>query len=108
MSSKKAAKKLKKNKKRTGDPIVFYDAARLGDCGAMGKMIDGGMDVNTLMDTGKTDRRGQPFRTTALYVAVADRQGAAVQLLLDRGADPNLAASDGVTPLMAAAAIDSL
>ncbi len=43
----------------------------------------------------------QPDRTggTALLWAVARRKPELVQLLLDRGADPNLGDSDGTTPL---------
>ena len=47
MSSKKAAKKLKKkHKKRMEEltPIALFDAARGGDCGAIQRLIDGGLE----------------------------------------------------------------
>ena len=75
----------------------------------MGRLLDGGLDVNALTETGHKDSRmGQPIRTTALIQAVGHEQMAAAQLLLERGADPNLAASEGMTPLMTAAIPDSL
>ena len=46
--------------------------------------------------------------TSALVIAVLDNRRAAARLLLDRGANPNLAGSDGATPLMAAAMVGSL
>ena len=103
MSSKKAAKKLKKkHKKRMEEltPIALFDAARGGDCGAIQRLIDGGMDVNALVESRATHPdTGQPVRTTALYHALAHNQQAAVRLLLERGADPNLGDSTGLTPL---------
>ena len=47
-------------------------AALSGDCGAMERLIDGGLDVNALATTGqKCPRTGQPSCTTALHAAVA-------------------------------------
>ena len=39
---------------------------------------------------------------SALWIAVHDGNGPVVQLLLDKGADPEIASMDGVTPLMLA------
>eukprot|EP01045_Picozoa_sp_COSAG04_P030670 COSAG04_NODE_5408_length_1629_cov_1.305229_1_plen_345_part_01 len=112
MSSKKAAKKLKKKKQQKTQleaGIEMLNAARHGDCGAVTRLLDGGMDVDALVETGHTDPvTRQPVRTTALHQALLNKQEAATQLLLDRGADPNLASSTGFTPLMAAAAQGSL
>ena len=66
MSSKKAAKKAKQRQKKEaeqGRALLF--AAGRGDCGAMGKVIDGGLDVNALVENGKTDHLGRPVRATA-------------------------------------------
>jgi ankyrin repeat protein len=53
-------------------------------------------------------RPGQKVQRTALIVAVDCNQEEAVALLLERGADPNLADSAGSTPLMYAAYAGSL
>eukprot|EP01045_Picozoa_sp_COSAG04_P051109 COSAG04_NODE_21068_length_380_cov_1.277580_1_plen_80_part_10 len=80
MSSKKAAKKLKKklkNKKtQVGDtPEDLLAAAQDGDCGTIGGLLDRGMDVNALAETGqKNPVTGQPMRWTALYVSVWHKQ----------------------------------
>ena len=84
------------------------DAAIGGDLECLSRLLDGGCDVNAMTDTGRTDDDGQPVRSTALLRAVASNQQAAARLLLDRGADPSLAASVGITPLMAAASNDSV
>eukprot|EP01045_Picozoa_sp_COSAG04_P000823 COSAG04_NODE_23_length_37908_cov_41.289825_17_plen_545_part_00 len=46
---------------------------------------------------------GQMYKSTALSRAVANNQKPAVQLLLERGANPNLADNEELTPLMEAA-----
>ena len=74
----------------------------------LSRLVDSGCDVNALTENGQTDHLGQPVRTTALITAVYNKQEAATRLLLDRGADPNTADSLGQTPLMCAAAKDSL
>ena len=57
MSSKKAAKKAKKKHKRdAGQGAALLVASQSGDCGAMGRLIGGGMDVNALAENGKTDQ----------------------------------------------------
>eukprot|EP01045_Picozoa_sp_COSAG04_P000282 COSAG04_NODE_6_length_47123_cov_87.347482_5_plen_1442_part_00 len=79
----------------------FLDAAKCGDCGAMERLIDGGLDVDAMSET--TSLGGQKMQTTALCQAVGHKQQAATRLLLDRGANPNLPNSFGVSPLMNAA-----
>ena len=67
MSSKKAAKKAKQGQKKEAEQgRALLVAAGRGDCGAMGRLLDGGLDVNALAETGTEDGRGQPLRTTAL------------------------------------------
>ena len=53
---------------------------------------------------GEVHDKPEPIRTTALCTAVHQGQERAAHLLLDRGANPSLAGTDGITPLMAAAA----
>jgi hypothetical protein len=50
----------------------------------------------------------QVYRVSALFEAVASNQEKAAKLLIQRGADVNLANSDGTAPLMEAAALGSL
>ena len=47
--------------------------------------------------------RKRPDSTTALQLAAAGGHAAAVELLLDAGADVNAADDEGTTPLMLAA-----
>ena len=50
-------------------------------------LLDGGLDVNVLADSGrKHPTTGQPIRTTALIEAVYSNPEAVVRLRLDRGA----------------------
>ena len=111
------SKKAKKSKKKKGQEAEqsrasakhaarFGEAAARGDCGAMGRLIEGGVDVNVMLETVNKD--GRKVQSTALFQAVANMQAAAAQLLLDRGANPNLANSLGGTPLMKAAHVGSL
>ncbi len=58
-------------------------------------LLDAGADVHA---TAQNARKVQP-----LHAAVAARSQAIVQLLLDRGADPNAKQQVGYTPLMGAA-----
>lgn len=74
------------------DVVSMCDAAREGDLEVVRLFLDAGPNVD-LRDYGYT---------TALYNAAMGSQPDAVRLLLERGADPNLAAGDGMTPLHAA------
>ena len=98
MSSKKAAK-LQKKAEREADACAaeLGAAAKDGDCAAITGMLDSGLDVNALIEM--KDKSGKSVASTALYWAVTSEQAAAAKLLLDRGANPNLANSSAI-PLM--------
>jgi ankyrin repeat protein len=85
-------------------------AAGHGDVAAMGRLLDGGADPNALVQSDRDDpaRPGRKLQTTAMIMALDCQQEAAARLLLERGADPSLMDSRGVTPLMAAAVAGSL
>ena len=69
-------------------------AARENAIAAMTALLDGGADV---------DRRDRNNQWTPLLHAIHRQHANAVALLLERGADPNVATPEGVTPLMMAA-----
>jgi ankyrin repeat protein len=72
-------------------------AARSGSGDAITVLLDSGADVNLPGST------GDDWDATPLQHAILQRQPAAVRLLLDRGADPNLgAASKSLAPLFLA------
>ena len=81
-------------------------ATEAGHCGAMERMLDGGLDANALSKV--ISQNGTTTMMSALCRAVIFQHEAAVRLLLDRGANPNLADSLGCTPLMGAALKGSL
>ena len=83
------------------------------------RLLDAGHEINALLSTGHPHpgaeqarekmgperfAGGRPFRATALHATGRFSQEAAAQLLLDRGADPNIASSIWFTPLTTAAA----
>ena len=75
-----------------GPPLI--GAARSGDLGEMRRLLDAGADPNAT---------GGVNGWTVLQHAVHKNQAAAVRLLLERDADPNLAPPSNVTALMMAA-----
>jgi ankyrin repeat protein len=72
-------------------PLLF--AARQGHAEVVKALLDAGVNVNQL-------KAGDS--TSALLVATINGQFDVGELLLERGADPNLASENGVTPLYAA------
>eukprot|EP01046_Picozoa_sp_COSAG06_P026679 COSAG06_NODE_2308_length_7109_cov_7.230385_4_plen_697_part_00 len=87
-------------------------AAQNGDCDKLRELLDsGGGASDSVVDERAvevmvegTRETGEKVKTTALYEAVANEQHAAVELLLEHKANPNLPTSLGNTPLMEAAA----
>ncbi len=71
-------------------PLLF--AARQGHSGVVAALLDAGVSANQL-------KRGDA--TSPLLIATINGQFDTARLLLDRGADPNLASENGVTPLYA-------
>ena len=81
---------------------LFMAAAQMGDMKQLVRLLETGQyDMNALMEL--PDNEGKQSQTTALCEAIKNNQQAAARLLLDRGANPSLADSTGVTPLMGAA-----
>jgi ankyrin repeat protein len=72
-------------------PILF--AARQGYSESVGALLDAGVDVNQV---------SAGDHTTALLIATINGHFDLAKMLLDRGADPNIAAENGATPLYAA------
>eukprot|EP01046_Picozoa_sp_COSAG06_P024043 COSAG06_NODE_1939_length_8024_cov_83.073186_6_plen_990_part_00 len=79
-------------------------AAQNGDCGKLRELLDGG-GASVVNERTKVmnEETGKKFETTALIIAVVYSQHAAVELLLEHNANPNMADSCGFTPLMTAA-----
>jgi ankyrin repeat protein len=75
---------------RGGLPALAF-AAREGDIDSARAMLDGGVDVNY----------GDVDNTTALIVAIMNKQYSFAKFLLDRGADPNIVGGYGRTALYA-------
>eukprot|EP01047_Picozoa_sp_COSAG01_P050593 COSAG01_NODE_5128_length_4469_cov_4.067506_2_plen_1140_part_00 len=81
---------------------VLQFAARRGDITAMRRLIDDGADPNELVPTPNSKGQFTGLQTSALILALNAKEEAAVRLLLERGADPSLADSGFITPLIAA------
>ena len=71
-----------------------------GDVVEMARLLDAGAKPDALIAVRHAS--GAVVQSTALITAAGRCQLDAVRLLLDRGADPGLATSDGNTPLMGA------
>ncbi len=76
---------------RGGWTALMY-AARQGSRAAIGALVDAGADLNG----------ADPDGTTALGFAVINAHADAAELLLTRGANPNIGDRTGMTPLYAA------
>jgi hypothetical protein len=76
-----------------------------GDVVEMARLLDAGAEPDALVAARATESigHGAVVQRTALAAAATGGQLDAVRLLLDRGADPSLADSLGLTPLMCAA-----
>jgi ankyrin repeat protein len=88
--------------KRAGSGQLL-DAAGEGDGVAVARLLAAGVDPNASVPRARKASAGEAIKTTALYVAAGYGRLEVVRLLLDGGADPSLARSDGITPLMATA-----
>ena len=81
-------------------------AASTGECDRIVKLLDLGAKPDGSTWAQAVGLMFFAFHSTALVQAVSQRQTAAVELLLQRGrADPSLACSSGITPLMAASKV---
>jgi len=74
--------------------VALRQAAESGDQPALQALLDRHVDIDSRDDMGRT----------ALMLAVLHGRTDAVDLLLEQGADPNLADIHGTTPLQAAMA----
>ena len=77
---------------KQGGFTALHYAARDGFAGVARALLDAGLDINTRTDGD---------RSTPMVVAIINGQFDLALDLLARGADPNLANDDGVTPLFA-------
>ena len=75
-----------------GASLDLVTLAAMGDTDGLIEALDAGSSVD------ETDQRGR----TPLFVAARNNHREAVQALLARGADPNVPAADGQTPLSSA------
>ena len=83
-------------------------AACGGHVEVLRQLIEHGATLNPLLPVLSADGDEHNIQSTALIWAAEHGQLEAVTLLLDRGADPNLADVESLTPLMAAARSDEL
>ena len=81
---------------------LLWAASQQGDCGEISKLLDGGGDVNKRATTPHPS--GCTYLVSPLFEAVASNQERAARMLIERGANVDLANSDGTAPLMEAAA----
>jgi ankyrin repeat protein len=97
---------LKKFHPRQSADGQLLEAAAEGDGKSVARLLAAGADANALV-AGR-NAVGDVGQTTALCAVVANASAVrgrleVARLLLDAGADPNRAGSDGATPLMGAA-----
>jgi hypothetical protein len=96
-AKKKARKKLAKQKKKAGVPDFLeqlVNAVGEHDSPAVSQLLAAGADPNAFV--------GEVIQTTALRTAALSGQPEVARLLLEGGADPDLADGTGSTSLMAA------
>jgi ankyrin repeat protein len=79
----------------------LLNVAAEGDGAAAARLLAAGADPNASVPARTPS--GEVVQATALQLAAENGRLEAARLLLDAGADPSLAGSDGVTPLMLAA-----
>jgi len=77
---------------QVGGMTALLVAARDGQKDAVGALLDAGSDINQTSDTD---------HATPLILALINGHYDLAQFLLERGADPKLATSDGLAPLFA-------
>jgi uncharacterized protein len=87
--------------------LAFFDAAERGDRVMVERALDRGRDVNAIHSYLDGLMKGEPLRVTetALYLAAREGHAEVVQLLLARGADPNIRCTLGKTPLISVAMV---
>ena len=74
---------------------ALWNAAKMGRLKEINKLLAHGADINTC----------GPMDTRPIYLAVAAGHTAAVQLLLEKGANVNVVAAGGATPLLMASQV---
>lgn len=83
----------------SGEAAALHEAARTGDVAAIRRELEAGVSVDAKMEGAENWMRGM----TPLMSSVFFNQPDAAALLLENGANPDLAASDGRTPIIYAA-----
>ena len=89
------------------DADRMLDAARIGDVDTLRALITGGVDVNVRHPFGSPLLEAARFKAVRLadssHSVQEERHTAAIEFLLENGADPNTVDHRGKTPLHAAA-----
>ena len=96
--------KKKRSQAARGQPVgggQLLNAIKDGDGVVVARQLAAGADPNA--SVAERMPSGDVIQTTALVMAAGRGHLEAARLLLDAGADPSLASSDGITPLMLAA-----
>lgn len=91
--------------------IDFVEAATQGDLAALRRAVEAGQDPNAVAPWKPVEARGglmaravPDIAVSAIYAAAMSDQAAAIELLCELGADPELSIPHGDIPLAAAAA----